>query len=317
MTPGGLRAKAEAELRMNNGFHLSENNYRDLLDSLDDGVYLTDASRRILFWNRAATTITGYAAKEVLGSCCADSVLRHTDARGVGLCDGACPLARTLTDGIARAERINLQHRDGHRLPVLARITPIRAADGSISGAVEVFRREEPGDELRERIVELERLALLDPLTNLPNRRWLTQQIETRMDEFRRYQWPFGILMIDLDHFKAVNDAHGHEVGDKLLGVVAKSISAGTRLCDSIGRWGGEEFLAVVVNVEIGRLLPIADRMRVLVGTTELREPVRAGVTCSIGAAIVRPDDSIPELLRRADQALYRAKYGGRNQVCA
>jgi diguanylate cyclase (GGDEF)-like protein/PAS domain S-box-containing protein len=296
---------------------LPETGYRELLESLLDAVYFTDTSRRILFWNRAATELTGFKAEEVLGRCCADNILRHADGQGVALCQNDCPLARTVADGTPRVERLSLHHRDGHRVPVLASVTPVRGPDGAIIGAVESFRKEEQADDLRERITELEHLALLDPLTALPNRRWLSQQVEARMDEYRRYRWPFGILMIDLDHFKRVNDDHGHDVGDLMLRVVAKSLSAGSRLFDAVGRWGGEEFLAVVTNVEMERLLRIAERLRVLVATSELRQPVRVGVTCSIGAAVIHPDDTIDELLRRADQALYRAKSEGRNRVLA
>jgi diguanylate cyclase (GGDEF)-like protein/PAS domain S-box-containing protein len=294
-----------------------EPGFRELFESLLDAAFVIDTSRQILHWNQAAAELTGFTAEEVLGRCCAENILQDTDQQGALLCHANCPVARSMIDGATRVERLNLHHRDGHRIPVLAQVTPLRGPGGKITGAMEVFRKEEPTGELRERIAELERLALLDPLTGLPNRRWLDQQIEARMDEHRRYQWPFGVLMIDLDHFKQVNDEHGHEVGDLVLQVVAKSLLAGARLSDTVGRWGGEEFLAVVGNVEMDRLLGIAERMRVLVGGSELREPVRVGVTCSIGAAVVHPEDTIEGLLRRADQALYRAKNKGRNQVLA
>lgn len=300
---------------MNDMNGLPEADYRELLEGLLDPVYFTDVSRRIRFWNQAAAELTGFSAGEVLGRCCADSILRHTDANGTELCQDACPVSRTLTDGASRVERIFLQHRDGHRVPILAHVTPVRGPDGTVIGAVEVFRAEEPTDDLRERITELEHLARLDPLTGLPNRRWLDQQFEARMDEYRRFRWPFGVLMIDLDHFKLVNDRHGHEIGDLLLKVVAKSLSAGARLLDTVGRWGGEEFMVVAANVETDRLFRIAERLRVLVGTSELREPVRVGITCSIGAAVVQPNDTLDGLLRRADRALYRAKNEGRNRV--
>ncbi len=296
---------------------LDESGYRAMLESLLDGVYYTDSSRRILFWNRAAADLTGFPAEEVLGRRCADSILQHVDGCGEAQCQADCPLARTVADGAPRRERLILHHRAGHRVPVLVSVAPVRDAGGAIIGAVESFRREVPADEQTERITELERLALLDPLTVLPNRRWLGQQLEARMDEYRRYRWPFGVLMIDLDHFKRVNDVHGHEVGDLVLKVVAQSLSAGARLYDTVGRWGGEEFLGIVTNVEAERLLRIAERLRVLVSTSELREPARLSVTCSIGAAVVQPDDTLEELLRRADQALYRAKTGGRNRVLA
>jgi diguanylate cyclase (GGDEF)-like protein/PAS domain S-box-containing protein len=294
---------------------LPEADYRELIETLPDAVYFTDVLRGIRFWNRAATELTGFPAEEVLGHCCAQGILRHTDGNGTELCQDGCLLSQTLANSTPRAERVVLHHRDGHRVPVQAQASPVRGADGAVIGVMQVFRAEAPADDLRERIAELEHLALLDPLTGLPNRRWLSQRFEARMDEYRRYGLPFGILMIDLDHFKAVNDNHGHDVGDLVLKAVAKSLSAGARALDTVGRWGGEEFMMVAAQVEEGRLLRIAERLRVLVSTSELREPARVGVTCSIGATVAQPGDTIDGLLRRADQALYRAKNEGRNRV--
>jgi diguanylate cyclase (GGDEF)-like protein/PAS domain S-box-containing protein len=289
--------------------------YRELLDSLHDAVYFTDTDRRIQFWNRQAELLTGFRADEVVGHTCGLNILRHVDEIGRCLCLEECPLSRTLADGERRSAVVYLHHRDGHRVPVHLRVAPVRGDDGAVIGAVEIFTEHEPDETLRTRIMELERLALLDPLTEIPNRRWLAQQLEGRMDGFRRYEWPFGILLLDIDLFKRVNDEHGHDVGDQMLQVVGKTLTAGARLFDSVGRWGGEEFLAIVTNVGMQRLLRIAERLRILVATSELREPARVAVTCSIGAAVVQAGDTLEDLLRRADQALYRAKDQGGNRV--
>ncbi|MDM7916978.1 MAG: diguanylate cyclase, partial [Candidatus Eisenbacteria bacterium] len=264
-----------------------------LLESLNDGVYYVDRGRHILYWNEAAERITGYSRTEVIGHPCYSNILQHVSDDGSALCQGDCPLARTLRDGRRRQDRIYLRHKNGHRVAVLTRVAPVFGAGGEIVGAVESFSDDTWREDLRERLAELEKLARLDPLTGLLNRRSLDQELESRLDEFRRYGWPFGVLLIDLDGFKEVNDTYGHETGDRVLQMVARSLVAGARVFDSVGRWGGEEFLMAVTNVEGERLLNIGTRVCRMVEASELREPHLIRVTCSVGAAGVAPNDTL------------------------
>jgi len=286
-----------------------------ILESLNDGVYYVDQGRRILYWNDAAERITGYSRTQVIGQACFANILQHVSDDGVALCQGDCPLARTLRDGQRRQDRVFLRHKQGHRVAVLMRVAPVFGPDGEIVGAVESFSDDTWREDLRERLVELERLALLDPLTGLLNRRSLSQELESRLDEYRRYGWPFGVLLIDLDGFKEINDTRGHEAGDRVLQMVARSLVAGARVFDSVGRWGGEEFLTAVTNVERDRLITIGQRVCRLVEASGLREPELIRVTCSIGAASVEPNDTISTLLQRADERMYEAKRQGGNRI--
>jgi diguanylate cyclase (GGDEF)-like protein/PAS domain S-box-containing protein len=290
---------------------------RQFLDRLGDGIYYVDRERRILLWNDQAERITGFRREEVEKHHCFDDILGHVDEQGRSLCLGECPLTRVLRDGTPLEERLFLHHKDGHRVAVTVRVAPVRGPDGEIIGAVESFSEEAWREVLGARLAELERLTLLDPLTGLLNRRGMEQAIEARWDEHQRYGWPFGVLLIDLDDFKRVNDEHGHDVGDAVLRMVAQSLTAGSRTFDSVGRWGGEEFVAAVTNVEPPRLLAIAERLCRLVEQSCLREHPGVGVTCSIGAASIRPEETIPELLQRADALMYQAKREGGNRVRA
>lgn len=286
-----------------------------LLESLYDAVYMVDRERRITFWNAAAEELTGYTAGEVIGRHCFENLLRHVDEQGNSLCSGICPVSLTLKDGLRRSEEIYLHHKDGHRVPVSVRVAPLRDNQGALIGAIEVFSDNSVKAQLNERVRELERLALLDPLTGLPNRRYLEIQLGSRMDELTRYAWPFGILLMDIDDFKQVNDLHGHLVGDRVFRMVARTLSANARVFDVIGRWGGDEFLAILTNVDQGRLAQVAERFRYLVESSQLEEPAAISVTVSIGATLATPEDSVESLLERADGLLYRAKDSGRNQV--
>jgi diguanylate cyclase (GGDEF)-like protein len=162
----------------------------------------------------------------------------------------------------------------------------------------------------------MEQLALLDPLTALPNRRHLESHIYSRLEEFRRDGWAFGILFIDIDNFKMVNDRYGHETGDRVLKMVARTLNANSRYFDVVGRWGGEEFVGVIYNVDRKSLQEIAERWRLLVEQSVLTDLDSLGVTISIGVSQVRSGDTIDSILHRADANLYKAKQSGKNRVC-
>ncbi|MEW5913422.1 MAG: sensor domain-containing diguanylate cyclase [Thermodesulfobacteriota bacterium] len=291
---------------------------QSILDCLYDGLYVLDLERRIVFWNQASERLTGFSAEEVLGRSCSDNILVHVGARGEQLCLGSCPMSEAMADGQVHEAEVFLHHKDGHRVPVVVRAAPLRDAGGNIVGAVEVFGDNSLHLATRQRIQELEKLAMLDELTRLPNRRYLLEQIRSRLHELRRANWPFGLLFIDLDHFKQVNDSCGHLVGDQVLQMVGRTLERNSRAFDVVGRWGGEEFLAVVPNVDLERLRTVGERYQTLVAKSELihqGQPVR--VTISVGGTIARQEDSLQLLLQRADQNLYAAKLAGRNRVNA
>ncbi len=291
--------------------------YRQILDSLSDGVYFTDTERRITFWSKGAERLTGFSREEVLGRTCRDNILVHVDERGRLLCLTGCPLAQTIGDGAPREEEVFLRTREGHRIPVLVKSSAIFGPTGEVTGAVEVFSSNAAKIQVLERLAEMERNAMVDVLTGLANRRHMEMHLRARLEEFHRQQWRFGVLFIDVDHFKDINDRHGHEAGDKVLRMVGRTLDASSRYADQVGRWGGEEFLAVVGNVKGQRLAEVAERFRVLVEHSAL-PPSEQGisVTISIGGAEVAETDSADSLVHRADQQLYLAKQSGRNRVC-
>lgn len=287
-----------------------------LLDELYDAVYCVDRDRRIIFWNKAATALTGFAAGEVLHAHCSDNILIHVDAMGRSLCMNGCPLQRTLVDGERRQSEVFMHHKAGHRMPVSVRVSPLRDTDGQLVGAIEMFNDITSRRALGERITTLERLAMLDQLTELPNRRYLEMNLALRHSEQQRYGWPYGVLLCDVDHFKSINDRFGHEMGDRALRMVARTLQYGSRVFDVIGRWGGEEFLGIVSHVDDEQIVAVAERLRALVQSA-LIESV-AGliqVTVSIGVAMAEPGEEVEHLLKRVDGKLYQAKENGRNQV--
>jgi diguanylate cyclase (GGDEF)-like protein/PAS domain S-box-containing protein len=290
--------------------------YRELLDNLADGVYFTDTERRIIFWNNGAEKLSGFSRDEVIGTCCKDNLLMHVDAAGHELCTTMCPLGETLQDGQPREADVFLHHKNGHRVPVRVRVVAKKNEEGAIVGAVEVFSDNSTHIQMLERLAQMEQLALLDSLTGLGNRRYLESIIHSRLEELRRNDWHFGVLFIDIDDFKSINDRNGHEVGDRVIKMVGRTLDGSSRYFDIIGRWGGEEFIAVIANAEAKELVEIGERMRAMVEHSMLNVPEYLFVTVSIGGAQATKEDTIESLLRRADEKLYQAKKLGKNRIC-
>jgi diguanylate cyclase (GGDEF)-like protein/PAS domain S-box-containing protein len=290
--------------------------FRSLLDSLDEGVYFVDRERCITYWNRGAERISGYTATDVVGTHCFDALLDHVNAAGTRLCHVGCPLAATMHDGCRRDADVWLHHKEGHRVPVRVHATPIRDPGGTIIGAIEVFRDTTAQMAALQRFQDLEKVAYVDALTELPNRTLADLTLRARLDELTRHGWPFGLAFVDVDRFKHINDSHGHDAGDTVLRAVAGTLRAAARSLDLVARWGGDEFVAVLAHADADRLAVIAERLRALVASS----PVAAGgariaVTVSVGAASARPDDTPESLLARADALMYEAKLAGRNRV--
>jgi len=167
--------------------------------------------------------------------------------------------------------------------------------------------------ELLEDNSELTRMALTDSLTGLSNRTHMNQILHKEYSRFERHKQRFGIVMIDIDHFKSVNDSFGHDTGDAVLRKLSKIFESAIRTSDFVARWGGEEFLICCTTIEEEDLLPIAETIRKLVGSTEF--DAAGQITASLGCAAIVKGETIGDLIKRADIALYEAKNNGRNQT--
>jgi len=171
---------------------------------------------------------------------------------------------------------------------------------------------------LSARSQNLERAALTDGLTGMQNRRYFDDALKEYLGEFRRIEKPVGLMIVDLDHFKQINDTHGHDIGDEVLKAVAGCLKDMTRYHDVVARLGGEEFAVVAPNMETETLLRLAERIRKAIGGMAIVSGnVRLKITASVGLAIWDRKESAESLFRRADQQLYEAKKTGRNRVCA
>ena len=172
--------------------------------------------------------------------------------------------------------------------------------------ARDITERKQVEQERQELLAQVEALARTDSLTGLPNRRAWDEEVQREIARARRSGQPLTLAMVDLDHFKRFNDAHGHAAGDDMLAEVAVSWRRALRTGDVLARYGGEEFAVLLPGCEADEAVRLLDR---------LRDATPRGETCSVGVATFRLDDTAASLGGRADAALYEAKRSGRDRL--
>jgi diguanylate cyclase (GGDEF)-like protein/PAS domain S-box-containing protein len=293
------RKRAESQLRLLGA----------ALDAADNAVMITDARAVIEWANPAFSRLSGYALKDLVGRRPQD-LLNSGEQRP----EVYALMWRTILAGeVWRGEMSNCRP-DGTAYHVAQTITPLADERGHLCHFIAVL---EDISERKAQELELKRLATTDALTGVLNRRAFMEALEDELARFLRHRRPSTVLMLDLDHFKLVNDRHGHAVGDLVLAQTCVAVRERLRRTDRVGRLGGEEFAVLLPDTEQEGALVLADTLRRAVAGLEVPTPLGPlTVTVSIGLATFNPaeQDAAP-LLRRADQALYQAKAQGRNRV--
>jgi diguanylate cyclase (GGDEF)-like protein/PAS domain S-box-containing protein len=275
----------------------------------DDAIFTQTLDGIIISWNPAAQRIYGYTAREAIGR----SVTMLVPAGSAEqLPDILARLRRG--EGLIQYETV-WQRRNGTRVDVSLTISPIADSSGRIVAAAAIGRditgRKQAEQALRRLNAELQRKAFHDALTDLPNRALFADRLRQALARARRYRTRVAVLLIDLDGFKHINDTYGHDAGDAALVEIARRLQACVRQADTVARWGGDEFSALLTDV---RTREDAARVAEHI-VTALRRPVTirgqdVDITASIGISLFPTDGEFSdELVRRADHAMYRAKH--------
>ena len=275
-----------------------------------DAVALVDSGERVQFWNRAAERLFGYGREEALGN----RLHRMVAAPAVW---------ESARHGLAEFSR----NGEGPILDGLREVTALRKDGTSFPAELSISAFEMDGDwfaagnvrdisERKQAERELKRLANTDGLTGALNRRRFMELAQAEVARARRYGRPLSLVMLDLDRFKAVNDSHGHDVGDLVLQSLVRVSREVLRAVDIFGRVGGEEFMALLPETGLEGAAAVAERLRQAVAAQEVETaegPLRC--TASLGVAPLGPDMDLDSLMKAADVALYRAKQAGRDRV--
>jgi diguanylate cyclase (GGDEF)-like protein/PAS domain S-box-containing protein len=290
---------------------------RGILDAVSDGVYVTTTERQIVFWSKGAERITGYSSDEVLNRHCYDNILVHTDILGKNLCFDGCPLQKCIETGERQeAKEVFLKRKDGKRLAVYIKASVLQVGDERYG--VEVFGELESvaGSALAERLKQLSDASIVDQLTGLYNRRYIDTILDQQYGLFKRHFQRFGLVMIDVDKIKSINDTFGHLAGDEALKFVASVVQHTMRSMDFLARFGDDEFIIVCPLVELEGIEKLSQRIVELVHHSILSSPEGEKnvieVSVSVGGSMVDyKDTSATDVIARAEEALSRVKRDG------
>jgi len=226
------------------------------------------------------------------------------------------PLPAPLEDGRVHESDVSMHHKYGYSFPVKVRTSPVLTSSCAVIGAVEVFSSNQKRINVLKELEILRKEALTDSLTGIGNRRFAEVTLKLFERSFSEHKVPHGVLFVDIDHFKRVNDLFGHDAGDLVLSMVAQTLANSLRRLDVVCRWGGEEFVLLMPIVTEETLRGMGERQRALVAGSWLDNAGEAIlVTASFGGAVSREGEPGTGVIVRADAQMYRSKAAGRNCV--
>jgi len=300
--------------KVNSDLRKSEKKYRSIFEDSKDMIFIAMLDEQIIDSNPASRELLGYSRSEMVQMKMSEVLVhRHDKER----------LDRLLwRQPVVKDYELELQHKEGNIIHCTVTLTLRKNEEGKVTelqGTVHDISAIKQAQAERTRAVEFEQLAITDPLTKIYNRRIFDEIAIKEWERSKRSKAPLGIVLFDIDHFKKVNDTHGHLIGDQVLVNLAELCSANLRSMDVFARYGGEEFVILMPDADETSAHQIMERLRTMVEKTPLatHENVDVVVTISAGIAMWKDAEStdISSLLERADQALYSSKKSGRNRV--
>jgi len=280
-------------------------------------VYVTTGERQIVFWSKGAERITGYSSDEVLNGHCYDNILVYTDVLGKNLCFDECSLQKCIETGEwQEAKEVFLKRKDGERLAVYIKASTLQVGDERYGVQIFGELQSVAGSALVERLKQLFDASIVDQLTGLYNRRYIDTILDQQYGLFKRHFQRFGLVIIDVDKFKNINDGFGHLAGDEALKFVASIVQRTMRSMDFLARFGDDEFIILCPLVELEGVEKLSQRIVELVHHSVLSSPENQKnvieVSVSVGGSMVDyKDKSATDVIARAEEALSRIKRDG------
>lgn len=275
------------------------------IEQTDDLISIVGTDGIIQYANESLSVHTGYNNNELIG--------KHTKIfkSGLTMPETYKELWNTVLDGKVYKNTLINTKKDKQLFHEEITITPMLDEDDKIISFIVT------GQDVSEKIKiekKLIALATRDTLTGIYNRNKLNESISNQIANYKRYGRSFSLLMIDIDHFKNVNDTYGHDIGDYILKELTSIISKSIRVNDIFGRWGGEEFILILPEESQEGAIELATKLKDLVAN-HIFEHVEK-ITISMGLSLCKENDTQDTLIKRADESLYKAKNTGRNRVC-
>jgi diguanylate cyclase (GGDEF)-like protein/PAS domain S-box-containing protein len=300
-----LRSEIEVRRQSEEALAASEKRFRSLFEESKDAIVSTDKEGNLSMVNPAGMELFGLADLKTESINFQDLYVDPAMARRFS--------AAIVEQGYIRDFGVELCGKDGKAMDCLMTFTTKLSDDGALIGFEGIVRDVTPYKRMEE---ELRRLATIDSLTGINNRHNFQDLTLKEMNRSKRYGHPFALIMLDIDHFKKVNDTYGHSVGDQVLIEFCDTCLKALRESDFMGRQGGEEFAVALVECDAEAAVIVAERIRKAIAShtvTSGNKEIR--FTVSIGVTRMWQDCDLNSMLECADKALYKAKENGRNQV--
>jgi len=290
---------------------LDEQTCRSILESLAVGLHVADRERRIVLWNDGAERITGFKRQEVIGKRCPEQILEHYDAANKMLSGANCLLAGVMTAGRPREATVFLCHKEGERIPVRVRVAPVRNERGAIVGVVECF--DEMAAPQPDELLETEPVEdRFDLATGIPDQHSMELHLRSTLEHYRASQVPFAAFAVLVDGLDLIRETRGQKAAEAVLRVAARTLMKNLRPSDAVGRWSGEQLLAIASNCPAAALASVAGRLKQIVDASSVpwwgdRIPISvtmAGASILAGETgekvVARAEAALVELMKRA-----------------
>jgi len=290
--------------------------YQTILDGLQTGVYLVDRNRRIRFWNEGAEQITGYLRQDVVGRFLRDHLLATGDNVKNFDSDPDDPINLAFRDGKPSTMDVSILHKEGYRVPIVLRTSPIRNSRGAIVGAAESFEKNRSASEWTRRQAAYADFGCLDAVTGVAAKSFMETQLREHLITFAEHNIPFGILLVQIDHLDEFRASRGPGVVPTILRIIAQSVENCVRPTDLVGCWGENQFIAILLQCRESEVVLVGERVRRMIGQAEIEWWGDIfSVTSPLGGAGCRPGDDVDVIVARAAASLQESIVKGGNCV--
>ena len=286
-----------------------------LIDAMHDGVVFVDAQAKISLWSQGAERLTGVSGSAAMGRAFVPSLLDMCDHLSRQLTDQACPVAKSLLTNTQLRQRMLVMGRRGKHVAIDLHAIPVHGSNGTVQGATVLLHDAQPEAMLEEKCEALHAEVTKDPMTQVANRAEFDRMLALYVEAYEQAAQPCSLIMVDIDHFKSINDTYGHQAGDEAIITMANLLSSMCRAGDLVARYGGEEFAVLCADCSNADGACRAEQFRRKLAEVPHSNLGNKRITASFGVTELQAGDTPETMLRRSDRALLMAKEQGRNQV--
>jgi diguanylate cyclase (GGDEF)-like protein/PAS domain S-box-containing protein len=297
------------------GYHQVGLFEKKLVDNMHDGVVFVDSQSTILLWNTGIERLTGVSAGAAKGRTFLPNLMDMCTTREQRIPNEDCPVAHAIKTGVQWLGRVSILGRQGRHVAVDLHAIPVRGNDGIVHGATVLLHDASPETSLEEKCQALHAQVAKDPMTQVANRAEFDRMLNNFVAAHQESNLPCSLIMSDIDHFKAINDTHGHQAGDEAIITFASLLKSMCRSGDLVARYGGEEFAVLCADCSNAAAARKAEEIRKALCEVKHSCLGNNVITASFGVTELQAGDTPETMLRRADRALLQAKDQGRNQV--